>query len=604
MRIGIDTNALHAHTAYAIQARHLARRLRDDGHQVAIFAFYGVRGAILNIDGFPHYPAGRLEYNADVIEQHCADWQTDVLITLCDLAHQDPAAFARLRAAGVKVLHWVPVDCEPLSVLDEAVLKIGGGTPVAMSRFGERMLAGAGLVPLYAPHCVDTDLFRPVDGGRDEMREAAGVGQRFAVAINAMSKDSIRKGFFEAYEGFAAFHVKHPKSVILLHSEQEGSQFDHAEFAQLAGIASAFIVSEDYKIKTGRLDDQYMAQWTNLADVYLCASWGEGFGVPVVEAQACGVPVIATDCSALTELVQPGTGWRVPSELKPNPLHKRRWRAPWIKGITQALESAHRAWEHGGSAWAQRQSRAREFALAYDADAVYAEYWRPIVKDLAEPERITVHSGLKWVTDDGGFEFGDRLALDHESALEPHVFKGLPADGVFLDVGAHVGHWALRAAKRCARVIAVEANPGTAARLEENARINGLANVTVHQVAAWDFNCSLFVHNHHGGAERDGTDQVKPDPGGTEVLGVRLDELLAAEERVDVVKIDVEGADLHVLRGLAGLLERCKPRLFIEDHAVYGMYQKAHLSDLLDELGYEWRDITLGYLEAWPAGGA
>jgi hypothetical protein len=49
----------------------------------------------------------------------------------------------------------------------------------------------------------------------------------------------------------------------------------------------------------------------------------------------------------------------------------------------------------------------------------------------------------------------------------------------------------------------------------------------------------------------------------------------------------VEGADIHVLRGLAGLLGRYRPVLVIEDHSLYGYYDRADLEETLTGLGYE-----------------
>jgi glycosyltransferase involved in cell wall biosynthesis len=382
--IGIVSPALHVRSGYGIQAAMLADRLRADGHQVVVFAISGTGGGVLNIAGVPHYPGGRLAYQADTLERHVAQTGAQVVLTLCDLAHQDAATIGRLRAGGVAVLHWVPADCEPLSMIDEAVLRFGGGQPVGMSAFGVRMLRGAGFTPLYVPHCVDTGLFAPLpEAARAMIRADQGISDKtFVVAWNGANSDILRKGGFEMWRAWAAFHAKHPDSVLWLHTDDLGERFDHAEEIRQLGLEDAIRPTDPHLVKTGQLDGAYMSAWYNAADVYLNTSWAEGFGVPLIESQACGLPVIGTDCSAVTELVQGGRGWLVPSELKYNPLHKRAWRAPWIKGIEQALTRAHNGWARGGSAWSQRRDRARKFASDYDPDYVYDVYWRPIVARL------------------------------------------------------------------------------------------------------------------------------------------------------------------------------------------------------------------------------
>lgn len=386
MRFALSAPALHIGSGYAVQARHLAHSLKDAGHDVAVLAFQGHSGAIMNFEGIPHYPSGKAQFNVDVAEAWCAHFGAEVLITISDLGNQDPAVWARLRARGVQVLHWVPVDTSEggalpaLSVNDHAMLTLGGGQPIAMSRSGERIMRAAGHDPVYVPHGIDTTVFAPREMTRPEHLEG-----KFIVAANAMYKDIYRKGFFELYGAYAAFHAKHPKSHLLVHSlTGYGPDYDHDDLCRYWGLdgKSVSFTDEDV-ILAGLVSAEVLAGWYRLADVYVCASWGEGFGIPVIEAQACGVPVIGTDASATTELVPLAAGWTVKSEPKWNPVHRRAWRAPSIAGIEEALADAYRLWRGPSrESWRRRCERSRGFALGYDTDRVWDEYWAPVVKRI------------------------------------------------------------------------------------------------------------------------------------------------------------------------------------------------------------------------------
>ena len=142
---------------------------------------------------------------------------------------------------------------------------------------------------------------------------------------------------------------------------------------------------------------------------------------------------------------------------------------------------------------------------------------------------IVQAAGLKWQVGDE-VDHGDRLGPYHEETVEGAVLDLLPEGGVFLDVGAHVGHYALRAAAKAGAVIAVECNPATAARLLGNIELNDISNVTVHQVAAWDKVERLRMDSRDG-HERSGDTRVSPDGEGT-VTGMPLDRILAADRQL------------------------------------------------------------------------
>src|SRR5262249_3548394 len=155
---------------------------------------------------------------------------------------------------------------------------------------------------------------------RDKMREALGFGGRFTVGICAANSDGIRKGWPEQLEAFARFHGKHPDSVLLIHTlANNPAGLPLARMVESFGLEGAVLWSDQYAQAAGWMDDETMAGWFQCLDVLLACSYAEAFGIPIIEAQACGTPVITTNGSAMAELN--GPGWVVNGEPFYNPVH-------------------------------------------------------------------------------------------------------------------------------------------------------------------------------------------------------------------------------------------------------------------------------------------
>ena len=313
----------------------------------------------------------------DVIAARYRFHDADLLVTLCD-----PFALLPSRdvLAAMKVAMWFPVDCDPLGEADVTVLRESGAVPIAISRFGERVLRAEGADPLYVPHSVDTSLFTP--GDPVGYRDGAGIGPgTFVIGINAMNRDTIRKGWHEQMLAFARFHHEHPDSVLSLHTAATGTPgINLAGMAARLGITEAVRFPDDYAYASCLISQEQMAAWYRGLDLLSLCSYGEGFGIPLLEAQACGIPVACTDWSAMTELC--GAGWLVAGTPYWAPGHGAWWKRPDTDDIVNAYESAWQARENGEIP--ALTAAARAFAECYDADLVLKQFWVPALAEIAE----------------------------------------------------------------------------------------------------------------------------------------------------------------------------------------------------------------------------
>ena len=196
---------------------------------------------------------------------------------------------------------------------------------------------------------------------------------------------------------------------------------------------------------------------------------------------------------------------------------------------------------------------------------------------------------------------------------EPHVervLRSLLAEGsVFVDIGANVGwHSALAATLvgDAGLVYAVEPNPENAKLIAETIRHNNLTNMRLLPFAlseqAGYATFRSAIGSNGGFADRDRPEVI--DPSVTIVPTVRFDDLGIG--RVDVIKIDVEGAEPMVLRGATKTIERDHPSIIFEfscemTERVGGVSPQAHL-EMIESLGYRLSVVERGTGELLPIG--
>jgi FkbM family methyltransferase len=192
-----------------------------------------------------------------------------------------------------------------------------------------------------------------------------------------------------------------------------------------------------------------------------------------------------------------------------------------------------------------------------------------------------------------------------ESHLTGWFHEVVKPGDTFVDVGANIGYFTLLGARLVGengRVVAVEAHPGTADLLLRNVVMNGVRDrVTVWQRAAWSESATLSFHQRSryaanssvGSVGEAGLAELGDSEETVAVAGVRLDDLLGELKRVDVMKIDVEGAEVHALSGLERTLKANPDITVVFEWSPEQLAQvgdnPAELVDLLEMHGFSFK---------------
>ena len=142
---------------------------------------------------------------------------------------------------------------------------------------------------------------------------------------------------------------------------------------------------------------------------------------------------------------------------------------------------------------------------------------------------------------------------------------------VIVDVGANVGYYTLRLSRMVGRngqVFAIDADPKTCEVLKKNCELNNLANVQVHNFAITDKKgtVSLYTDQTHSGKDSIISNSADQTQDSLTVPATTLDDLLGDKyPEINWMKIDVEGAELRVLKGASNTLKRTR-KILIELH--------------------------------------
>ena len=374
-----NTNSPWSPSGYGQEMDELAPLIRDEGYPLALICFYGLEGNKVMLEGrhhdIPMYPKIASVWGDDAMVNHQKDFNADVIFTFQDIWTLDTRALDNLKC-------WValvPIDHNPVPPAIFERLKHAYRV-VTYSKFGHDELQRQGMHSTYIQHTVDTNIYKPLQD-KSEIRKKIGIPEDiFLFGMVSANKDNPpRKSFQEVMDAFKLFHDKHPKSGLYLHTmfEQSGG-FPIAEYAKVLKIQDFIYHVQPYEYLF-KIDKEGMANIYNTFDCLLCPSTNEGFGLPIIEAQACSIPVITNDFTSTPELIIEGeTGFKC------DVLYHRFTPLlsfigiPDVKSIYNCMEKMFNADR------VKMGVKAREYTVEnYDTKKIFKEKWVPFLSKLS-----------------------------------------------------------------------------------------------------------------------------------------------------------------------------------------------------------------------------
>jgi len=282
-------------SGYGVEQEFLVRRLLREGFQVAQAAKAGLHGHWIDY----RMDEGTLRMYPQVDDPHGSDsmfygarhFGAHVAISMIDTWVIPPQWVQQLKQIGCKWIPYMPIDSNPVApgVLRNLPL---ADKIITFSKFGQKGLLKHGYVAEMIYEGVDLNLLQPKD--KLEARKKLGIPlDCFLWGMIAANKETPpRKAFQEALEGFKMFLEVHPEARLFVHTQQiSPGSFPIREYAQYLGIGE----------KVFFLDQLFASIMATREDIET-----EGFGLTIIEAQACGVPVVVNNAHSMPELIIEG----------------------------------------------------------------------------------------------------------------------------------------------------------------------------------------------------------------------------------------------------------------------------------------------------------
>ncbi|MCH7534177.1 MAG: glycosyltransferase family 4 protein [Bacteroidetes bacterium] len=291
----------------------MADHLVKQGHEVHFLAnaYQGSTIDYVKLEGgrefkYKIYGQKYKPYFEDYISHHLKKTKTDRFIILLDtfMLHGPNGWFLNIDTSPARTYFWypsdggggMPVGCHRILQKVEE--------PVAMARFGQKQVKDYyNIDTKHIPHGVDSKRFyRLPEEDRNRLKAKYNLSGKFVIGV--VARNQPRKHLDKTIKTMYLLKDKIPNAVLFLHMDPN----DPAGVFYLPNLISRYNL-ENRVIFSGMsalegIPYEQMNEIYNVMDCFFLSTSGEGFGIPIIEAMSCEVPVVMTDYTTCQELVK------------------------------------------------------------------------------------------------------------------------------------------------------------------------------------------------------------------------------------------------------------------------------------------------------------
>jgi len=369
----------HIRSGYGNVTRNLLTRFKSYGYNFTVSCYYGIEpGGVLLLNGIPHLPSKQGSFGM----ASCIHYTKTLKINASWL-FTDPWAFDWFPVHMPNPCSYGPLDHIEYPIEIQNIMH-NYSYKVAPSKFQVHEWAKYD-PPInfeYIPHGVDTKIFHPVS--KEKARQIIGLPKDIFIIgqVAANSDKESRKSYQEIFQAMRIFldnnpDIKEEHIKYFLYSNPKDPKGIQLELLARRFKLEKLVIFQNPLIFDTGLKDEEMALMYNSFDILINPSRREGFGLPIIEAQACGRPVIGTEFSSMVELIS-GHGWLAkPKTFLVTPINAIT-AVPDEHSIARCIERAY----FKDKERAKFSKLSRKFALQYDWDLLVRDKWVPYLDKI------------------------------------------------------------------------------------------------------------------------------------------------------------------------------------------------------------------------------